>query len=451
MNLHEDINRIKEVMGVSSIDEVTNSKDIITYDEETAKGYGKVLNMFMSKFDWWKGIDVKKLSYNERRNKVIMSGILDVDKDWAINGWKKFSPNNKGSRITLTEVISAHDFHKLEEEFSYLFNYTFGVTPYSVSYDKIFLNLIPTESIQEQEKPRKDLSDLIKKSLEPLIERKKHIVCDIEITAPWNRETVEPDKSFEHYKILVTFIGGHGSKYWPATLAVNDKYDAIMNEVWHTIYDYFGIASDIYSKRVKTCDTIEKEEETEGVGAYAAPAFEMKPDHVHFKNLYNENEDKESKVDALKELVKNVGYNTASKMVGGTENLINILFDGDIMNYYKETGFAPVRISADGMNMYIDDLIVSTLGLEPKSGLMKDEVGLGNFKWKSGGMTYKFTANIRSFESQNNGQKLWRVVGTCGDSGFGYAYIPQRQVIGKRGRQQIFKQIIDKYGLQRFL
>ncbi len=30
-----------------------------------------------------------------------------------------------------------------------------------------------------------------------------------------------------------------------------------------------------------------KEEETEGVGAYDAPAFEMKPDHVHFKHQYN--------------------------------------------------------------------------------------------------------------------------------------------------------------------
>jgi hypothetical protein len=34
----------------------------------------------------------------------------------------------------------------------------------------------------------------------------------------------------------------------------------------------------------------EKQEETEGVGAYAAPAFEMKPDHVHFKHEYNESE-----------------------------------------------------------------------------------------------------------------------------------------------------------------
>lgn len=37
-----------------------------------------------------------------------------------------------------------------------------------------------------------------------------------------------------------------------------------------------------------------KEEESEGVGVYAAPAFEMKPDHIHFKHLYNEDDDFES-------------------------------------------------------------------------------------------------------------------------------------------------------------
>ena len=36
---------------------------------------------------------------------------------------------------------------------------------------------------------------------------------------------------------------------------------------------------------------LENEEETEGVGGYAAPAFEMEPDHTHFKHIYNEKEE----------------------------------------------------------------------------------------------------------------------------------------------------------------
>lgn len=105
---------------------------------------------------------------------------------------------------------------------------------------------------------------MIRESLNSLIERKKHIVCDIEVTAPWNRETVEPDKSFKHYKVLVTFIGGYGTKYFPATSAVNQKYDDIMDEVWHTVYDYFSEPTDVYRKNVKHCSNTEKEEQTEG-------------------------------------------------------------------------------------------------------------------------------------------------------------------------------------------
>ncbi len=99
------------------------------------------------------------------------------------------------------------------------------------------------------------------------------------------------------------------------------------------------------------------------------------------------------------------------------------------------------------MIMYIDDFIIQSLGLNVRTFFNNEEVNLGDFRWTSRGMNYKFTSDARAFVSQNNGQKLWRVVGSSGDSGFGYSYIPQRHVIGKRGRQQIFKQIIDKFGL----
>ena len=60
--------------------------------------------------------------------------------------------------------------------------------------------------IINEDNSKKDLSPMIRESLNSFIERNKHIVCDIEVTAPWNRETIEPDKSFKHYKVLVTFI-----------------------------------------------------------------------------------------------------------------------------------------------------------------------------------------------------------------------------------------------------
>ena len=52
-----------------------------------------------------------------------------------------------------------------------------------------------------------------------------------------------------------------------------------------------------------------------------------------------------------------------------------------------------------------------------------------------------------------NGQELRRVIGRSGDYGFGdsYAGISKRNTIGKRGRTQIFKQIIEKYKLNSYI
>jgi hypothetical protein len=51
---------------------------------------------------------------------------------------------------------------------------------------------------------------------------------------------------------------------------------------------------------------------------------------------------------------------------------------------------------------------------------------------------------------RSNGEIIrYRVVGTSGDFGFGYSFITKRNTLGKRNRQQIFSQIMDKYGLQK--
>jgi protein involved in ribonucleotide reduction len=102
--------------------------------------------------------------------------------------------------------------------------------------------------------------------------------------------------------------------------------------------------------------------------------------------------------------------------------------------------------------MYIDDLIIQSLGLPINTRIRnQEEVLLGDFRWGSKGSNYKFTARASSFISQKNGQKLWRVVGASGDYGFGYSFIPTRNILGKRARKQIFDQIINKYNLQQYL
>jgi hypothetical protein len=153
----------------------------------------------------------------------------------------------------------------------------------------------------------------------------------------------------------------------------------------------------------------------------------------------------EEKVDKLRELIKREGPNYVANLVGGFDTLLKVVFNGDLKTYYKYTGYVPYKFSTNGEVMYIDELLIETLNLEDRG----KEKKLGDFRWISAGMNYKVTAYaiVGGIKTQT-GQILRKVAGISGDSGFGYNYVKHN--IGKRGRAQIFKQIIDKYDLKSY-
>jgi hypothetical protein len=157
--------------------------------------------------------------------------------------------------------------------------------------------------------------------------------------------------------------------------------------------------------------------------------------------------EEDSRKEKYRKLIQDHGFEYVSELLGGPKALLRNVFNDDIKKYYEETGLKPYKISSDGMIMYIDDFIIQSLGLNVRTFFNNEEVNLGDFRWTSGGMNYKFSAQARASVGQTNGQKLWKVAGNSGDSGFGYAFMSKKNTIGKRGRQQIFKQIIDKFGL----
>jgi hypothetical protein len=154
----------------------------------------------------------------------------------------------------------------------------------------------------------------------------------------------------------------------------------------------------------------------------------------------------------IDDLVREYGLDTAIKYLGGIDNYINIRYDGDIKEYSKENRIKLVIISDDKMNMYINELLVRKLvGVEDNKYTSWGEKKIGKFKYGSkNGIQYAFNAGLIPGPKKHN-LIYYRVVGTSGDSGFGYSFINKRNILGKRYRQQIFNQIIDKYKLQEYL
>lgn len=171
------------------------------------------------------------------------------------------------------------------------------------------------------------------------------------------------------------------------------------------------------------------------------------------KSLLFEQEEETSKFgNKLKDLLWSMDVNAGQKYVGGYKNYIDIMFDGDIDKFFEEKGIKPYYITQDGMDMYLHESFVDVLGLRPIG--WKDGRILGSFTWKSRGTNYRLDVTLIPKVGTSFGQpgdfdrqKYWRVIGRSGDSGWGFPYMRKRETIGKRGRQQIFKQIIDRFKL----
>ena len=162
------------------------------------------------------------------------------------------------------------------------------------------------------------------------------------------------------------------------------------------------------------------------------------------------NEQSESKRDALKSLISQSGVEFTSKVMGGIDNVINILYDGDIMKFSEDTHTPLAYMSTDKMKLYLHEALVEKLGLKDKNYLSRNEKELGDFRFgPKNSFSYKFTATLSPTRLHN--QRYYKVVGTSGDYGFGYAFINKKNTLGVRYRQQIFQQIIDKYGLEPYM
>ena len=175
--------------------------------------------------------------------------------------------------------------------------------------------------------------------------------------------------------------------------------------------------------------------------------YGKRPIETEFKFV---SEDKESKIEDIKQMIKNDGRLESIIKMMGIENLIKVIYDGDIIKFSEDTHTPLAYMSTDRMSLYLHEALVEELGLKDLKWSSRKEKELGKFRYGSkNGLQYAFNAVLNPTRIHN--QNYYRVVGTSGDSGFGYSFINKRNTLGKRYREQIFNQIVDKYKLQEYL
>jgi hypothetical protein len=121
-----------------------------------------------------------------------------------------------------------------------------------------------------KEEREKDLSPLIKKLLEDSVVPNHKMICTVDVVAPRNRGPIGSYSDFTDYQVRVNVIGGINSKYWPMTQYVYKERDNIVNDVWHTVYNFMGLSTDVFLRNVKSCDEVLSEslEDIQGTPLY---------------------------------------------------------------------------------------------------------------------------------------------------------------------------------------
>jgi hypothetical protein len=160
-------------------------------------------------------------------------------------------------------------------------------------------------------------------------------------------------------------------------------------------------------------------------------------------------EEIETKKEAIKSMIKKSGLETAARVMGGINNIIDIVYDGNLIKFSEDTITPISYLSTDGMNLYLHEALVKQLGIQDTTH-PNDQYYLGKFTFGSENGA-KYSIHTRLEPARLHNQFYYKVVGTSGDYGFNHHFILKKNTLGKRHRQQIFKQIIDKYNLKPYM
>jgi len=116
------------------------------------------------------------------------------------------------------------------------------------------------------EESKKDLTSVIQTLLDGFVKDHKDVVCKVEVKHPDKRTKLpHSDNNYENYRVTFYLIGGYGSNNWPATQSVRRMFDDLMNEAWDLIYNYTGQKLEMFTKHVKSCDDIIKEDKDNSI------------------------------------------------------------------------------------------------------------------------------------------------------------------------------------------
>ncbi len=119
MNLQENIQRIKGMMGITEESYVNTEDGTYVTTEDGVRELEYILNKRMPKiFPWWKKIDLEYIGHHVRYPNMRLKGTLFVDRDWAINRFESHNTYSKfddSKNLYLGHFLVTDEVNEIEE------------------------------------------------------------------------------------------------------------------------------------------------------------------------------------------------------------------------------------------------------------------------------------------------------------------------------------------------
>ncbi len=184
------------------------------------------------------------------------------------------------------------------------------------------------------EESKRDLTSVIQTLLDGFVKDHKDVVCKVEVKHPDNRTKLpHQEYPYNNYRVDFYLIGGYGSDNWPATQSVRRMFDDLMNEAWDLVYNYTGQKLDMFTKHVKSCDDIIKED----------------------------------KDNSISDMIKTLGVSDAIKYFGNYYTIEPYLKVVDKVNFIKEK----VNELNDGRSIHLSVINGDTIHYSEKDGKLQ--------------------------------------------------------------------------------
>jgi hypothetical protein len=181
-----------------------------------------------------------------------------------------FKSKFEDSRMFNTNYFTVKEING--EDIDLIESGSFSLSEAEDLHDKLYGG---NESINESEIEAKKLFKVVKMIMEDMIlPEYDHLICSYEITS--NGDLNIPE-------VVVTLIGGYGTKLWPVTQGIRQMYLNVLEEISKEIENYTGVVISVRGEQTPKCKDKEniylRESESEDKD-YSPAGKEITPNHI---------------------------------------------------------------------------------------------------------------------------------------------------------------------------